>query len=79
MTLMGIYLSKALTCMKCFLYKQKPVFYQKDGFLWPHCCMNNLYSHINHFTPQHTVFEQSAGCLSVFLGLLPGLIPFAIL
>ena len=28
-----------------------------------------------HFTPQHTAFEQSAACLSVFLELLPGLIP----
>ena len=29
--------------------------------------------------PQHTAFEQSAACLSVFLDLLPGLIPYAIL
>ena len=39
----GIYLSKALTCMKFFLYKQKFLFYQGDGYLRPHCCMNNLY------------------------------------
>ena len=39
----GIYLSKALTYMKFFLYKQKMPFYQADGYLWPHCCMNNLY------------------------------------
>ena len=26
----GIYLSKALTCMKFFLYKQKLLFYQGD-------------------------------------------------
>ena len=30
----------------------------------------------DHFTPQHTAFEQSAACLSVFLELLPGLILF---
>ena len=39
----GIYLSKALTCMKIFLYKQELLFCQGDGYLWPHCCMNNLY------------------------------------
>ena len=36
-------------------------------------------SHMDHFTPQHTAFEQSATCLSVFLESLPGLIPFSIL
>ena len=36
-------------------------------------------SHIDHFTPRHTVFEQSIACLSVFLESLPGLIPFTIL
>ena len=39
----GIYLSKAVTCMKIFLYKQELLFCQGDGYLWPHCCMNNLY------------------------------------
>ena len=38
-----IYLSKALTCMNFFLYKQELLFCQGDGYLWPHCCMNNLY------------------------------------
>ena len=33
-----IYLSKALTCMK----KQELLFCQGDGYLWLHCCMNNL-------------------------------------
>ena len=36
-------------------------------------------SHVDHFTPQHTAFEQLAACLSVFLELSPGLIPFTIL
>ena len=36
-------------------------------------------SHLDHFTPQHTAFEQSVACSSVFLELLPGLIPFTIL
>ena len=39
---LGIYLSKTLTCMKFFLYKQKMLFYQEDRYLWPHCCMNNV-------------------------------------
>ena len=62
----GIYLSKALTCMKIFLYKQELHFCQGDGYLWSRCCMNKYTSHIDHFTPQHTAFEQSAACLSVF-------------
>ena len=33
----------------------------------------------DHFTPQHTAEEQSEACFSVFLELLPGVIPFAIL
>ena len=48
----GIYLSKALTCMKLFLYKQTLLFYQGDGYLWLHCCMNNLYiPHRSFFRP----------------------------
>ena len=34
--LKGIYLSKALTCMKLFLYKQNMLFYQGDGYLRSH-------------------------------------------
>ena len=29
----GIYISKALTCMKFFLYKQKLLFYQGDEYI----------------------------------------------
>ena len=48
----GIYLSKALTCMNNFLYKQELLFCQGDGYLWPHCCMNNLYiSHRSLYAP----------------------------
>ena len=36
-------------------------------------------SHTDHFTPQHTAFEKSTACLSVFLESLPAFIPFAIL
>ena len=61
--IMGIYLSKALTFMIFFLYKQKMLFYQGDGYLWPHCYMNNIHLtsqfHINHLMSQHTAFEQS--------------------
>ena len=51
----GIYLSKALTCMKFFLYKQKNVFYQGDRYLWSHCYMNNLYiSHRSLYAPTYS-------------------------
>ena len=77
--LKGIYLSKALTCMKFFLYKQK-CFFIKETDIFGHIVVwTNNTSDIDHFTPQHTVFEQSAACLSVFLELLPGLKLFAIL
>ena len=36
-------------------------------------------SHTDHFTPQQTIFEYSAACLSFIFELLPGFIPFAIL
>ena len=50
-----IYLSKALTCMKIFLYKQNKLFYQGDGYLWPHCCMNILYiSHRSLYAPTYS-------------------------
>ena len=50
-----IYLSKALTYMKFFLYKQKCFFYQRDGYLWPHFCMNILYiSHRSLYAPTYS-------------------------
>ena len=65
--------------MKFFLYKQKMLFI-KETDTFGHVVVRTIYtSHIDHFTPQHTAFEQSVACLSVFLELLPGLIPFAIL
>ena len=74
----GICLSKAFICMIFFLYKQNMlIFYQGDGYLWTHSCTYT--SHIDHFTHEHTAFDQSAACLSVFLESFPGLIPFAIL
>ena len=75
----GIYLSKALTCMKFFLYKQELLFV-KETDTFGHIVVWTTYtSHINHFTPQHTAFELSAACLSVFLELLPGSIPLTML
>ena len=51
----GLYLSKALTCMKIYLYKQELIFCQQDGYFWPHCCMNNLYiSHRSLYTPTYS-------------------------
>ena len=36
-------------------------------------------SHMDRFTPWHAAFGRSATCLSVFLELLPGLMPLAVL
>ena len=38
-----------------------------------------MYEELDQFTPQHKSFGQSAACLSVFLELLLGLIPFTML
>ena len=75
----GIYLSKALTCMKFFMNKQELLFV-KETDTFGHIVVWTIYTyHIVHFMPQHTAFEQSAACLSVFLELLPGLIPLTML
>ena len=48
----GMDLSKALTSMKFFLYKQKMLFYHGNGYLWSHGCMNDLYiSHRSFYAP----------------------------
>ena len=58
----------------------KKCFFIKETDTFGHIVVWTIYtSHIDHFTSQHTAFEQSAACLSVFLDLLHGLIPFAIL
>ena len=63
----GIYLSKALTCMKFFLYKQKLLFNQGDGYLWPHCCTNNLYiSHRSLNTPTYRFWAIGSMLISLF-------------
>ena len=62
----GIYLLKALTCMKFFLYKQKNIFFSRRRI--PLTTL--LYK-----TPQNTALGNSAACLSVCLELLQGLIP----
>ena len=53
----GIYLSKALTCMNIFLYKQELLFCQGDGYFWPHCCMNNLYLQLKRVWFSKSSFE----------------------
>ena len=66
--------------MNIFLYKQKNTFFIKVTDTFGHIVVLTMYtSHIVHFTPQHTAFEQSAACLSVFIESFRGLIPFAIL
>ena len=70
----------SLTCMKFFLFKQKKCFFIKETDNFGHIVVYKFYTaYIDHFTPQHTAFEQSAACLSVYLELLPGLILFTIL
>ena len=64
--LKGIYLSKYLICTK-FFYINKKWFFIKETDTFGHIVVWTIYtSHIDHFTPQHTSFEQSAACLSVF-------------
>ena len=58
----------------------KKWFFIKKTDTYGHIVVCLIYtSHIDNFMPQHTAFEQSAACLSVYLELIPGLIPFAIL
>ena len=72
-------LSKALTCINFFLYKQKWLFYHGDEYLWLYCCMDNLYiSDRSLYAPTYS-FEHSAACLSVVFESLPRFIPFTIL
>ena len=63
--------------MNLLMYKQNVIFI-KETYTFGHIVVWTIYtSHKDHFTPQHTALEQSPACLSVFLELLPGLIPFA--
>ena len=63
----GLYLSKALTCMNIFLYKQELLFCQGDGNFWPHCCMNNLYiSHRSLYAPTYSFCAISSMLISLF-------------
>ena len=58
--------------MNCLFVKETDTF--------GHIVVKTTYtSHIDHFMHQHTAIEQSAACLSVFLELLPGLIPLTML
>ena len=58
----------------------KKCFFIKETDIFGHIVVWTTYtSHIDHITPQHTAFEQSTSCLSVFLESLPGLIPITIL
>ena len=77
--IMGIYLSKALICMKIFCIHKNYSFVKKTDIFGHIVVWTTYTSHIDHFTPQHTAFEQSAACLSVVLEILPGLIPLTML
>ena len=60
-----IYLSKALTFLIYFLYNKKCFFIKGVGWiplatlLYEQFIHLTSQSHINHFMPQHTAFEQS--------------------
>ena len=74
------YIFQKLLLAWIFSCINKNYFFIKETDIFGHIVEWTIYaSQIDHFTPQHTDFEQSAACLSVFLELLPGLIPFAIL
>ena len=68
MSLKEIYLSKALTCMKFLLYKQKMFFfYQGDGYLLPHCCKNSLYiSYRSLYAPTYSFLAIHNMLISLF-------------
>ena len=74
-----ILLSKALTCMIFFLYKQNGYFIMETDTFGYIAVWTIYTSHIDHFTPQHTTFEHSAACLLVVFELFPDCIPFTIL
>ena len=58
----------------------KNCFFINETDTFGHIVVWTIYtSHMDPFTPQHTAFEQSAACLSVFLELHPGFVPFTIL
>ena len=62
-----IYLSKALTCMKFFCINKKCFFHQGDGYLWPHCCMNNLYiSHRSLYAPTYSFWAIGSMLINLF-------------
>ena len=69
-----------LSFKSSYLHGNENAFLSRRRIPFVHIVVWTIYtSHIDHLTPQHTAFEQSAACLSVFLELLPGSIPFAIL
>ena len=43
------------------------LFYQGDGYLWPHCCMNNLYiSHRSLYALTYSISAISSMLISLF-------------
>ena len=66
---MEMLLSKALTCINFFLYKQKWLFYHGDGYIWLYCCMNTqitLRPNMQLLSTQQHVYQSF---LSYFLVL----------
>ena len=82
---------RGITCIRGYIFQKlllawnfscinKNCFFVKETDTFGHIVVWTTYtSHIDHFTPQHTAFELSAACLSVFLELLPGSIPLTML
>ena len=77
--LRGYIFQKLLLVWK-FSCINKNCFFVKETDTFGHIVVWTTYTfHIDPFTPQQKDFEQSAACLSVFLELLPGLIPLTML
>ena len=53
--------------MKIFLYKQELLFCQGDRYLWPHCCIYNLYiSHRSLYAPTYSFSAIRSMLISLF-------------
>ena len=64
-----IYLSKAHTCMifSCVNKKMLLFFYLREGYLWPHCCMNNIYiTHRSLYAPTYSFKAIGSMLISLF-------------
>ena len=77
--LMGYIFQKLLFAWKFSWINKNCFFCQGNWYLWPHCCMNNLYiSHRTLYAPTYSFWTIGSMLISL-LELLPGLIPLTML